>query len=290
MFGSELRWVPDFGALERAAIRVYGSLSAPTVTRYLRFKYFALRFLDRNGMRPRKVLNFGCAFGAFGFALARRDPTTRVFLYDAAPAAADRCRTIARRGGCSNVTVLNDDGLERETGFSLVLLISVLEHVEDDRGLLERLRQKLAPGGHLFVMVPAGHGHECSEKDHYLHHVRPGYGRAGLLDLVKSADFEIVAEPTYAPRGGNRPLAVLAAAYAYLTRSPGHPLLDFLSLPRLPAWKKAGLAALWPFYRLALELDASWAGMRDDRIALIARSVSGARSNSNTESETSAGF
>jgi hypothetical protein len=28
---------------------------------------------------------------------------------------------------------------------------------------------------------------------------------------------------------------------------------------------------LWPFYRLALELDASSAGMREDRIALIAR-------------------
>jgi SAM-dependent methyltransferase len=290
MFGSELRWVSDFGPLERAAIRLYGSLSAPTVTRYTRFKYFALKFFDQRGIRPGKVLDFGCAYGAFGFALARRDPMTRVFLYDAAPAAADRCREITRRGGYSNVTVLDDEGLERETDFSLILLISVLEHVEDDRGVLERLRKKLAPGGHLFVMVPAGHGHECSEKDHYLHHVRPGYERAGLLDLVKRAGFEIVAEPTYAPRRGNRPLAVLAAAYAYLTRSPGHPLLDFQSLPQLSPWKKAGLAVLWPFYRLALELDASWAGMRDDRIALIARSVSGARSNSNTESETSAGF
>jgi hypothetical protein len=80
-----------------------------------------------------------------------------------------------------------------------------------------------------------------------------------------------VAEPAYAPRGENRPLAVLAAAYAYLTRSPGHPLLDFQSLPQLRSWKKAGLAVLWPFYRLALELDASSAGMREDRIALIAR-------------------
>jgi hypothetical protein len=139
-------------------------------------------------------------------------------------------------------------------------------------------------------MVPAGHGPECSEKDHYLHHVRPGYERAALLDLVKRAGFEIAAEPMYAPRGGNRPLAALAAAYAYLTRSPGHPLLDFQSLPMLRPWKKAGLAVLWPFYRLALELDASSAGMRDDRIALIARSRSGTRSNSNTERETSAGL
>jgi hypothetical protein len=65
---------------------------------------------------------------------------------------------------------------------------------------------------------------------------------------------------------------VLGAAYTSLTRSPDHPLLDFGSLPRLRPWKKAGLAVLWPFYRLALELDAAFTGMRSDRIALIARS------------------
>jgi hypothetical protein len=32
-----------------------------------------LRFFDRHGIRPGKVLDFGCAFGAFGFDLARRD-------------------------------------------------------------------------------------------------------------------------------------------------------------------------------------------------------------------------
>jgi SAM-dependent methyltransferase len=195
-----------------------------------------------------------------------------------------------RRGNYSNVTVLDGEGLERETGFSLILLISVLEHVEDGLGLLERLRRKLAPGDHLFVMVPARHGDECSEKDRYLHHVRPEYEHAALLDLVKRAGFEVVAKPTYAPHGGNRLLAARAAAYAYLTRSPGHPLLDFQSLPMLRPWKKAGLAVLWPFYRFALELDASSAGMSDDRIALIARSRSGTRSNSNTERETSAGL
>jgi hypothetical protein len=168
--------------------------------------------------------------------------------------------------------VLNEEGLERESGFSLILLISVLEHVEDDQRLLERLREKLAAEGHLFVMVPAAHGHECSEKDHYLRHVRPGYDRAALLDLLERAGFEIVAEPAYSPRGPGRALGLLASAYASLTRSPDHPLLDFQSLPRLRLWKKAGLAVLWPFYRMALELDAAFAGMRSDRVALIARS------------------
>jgi SAM-dependent methyltransferase len=271
VFGSELRYLSDFRPLERAAIRVYGSLSAPTVTRYLRFKYFALRFFDERGVRFGKMLDFGCAFGAFGFALARRDRNAGVFLYDVSPGATEKCREIARRGDFSNVTVLDDEALERETGFSLILLISVLEHVENDRELLERLWEKLAPEGHLFVMVPVGHGHECSEKDHYLHHVRPGYERSALIDLLESTGFEVVAEPVYSPAGGNRPLELLASVYASLTRSPGHPLLDFQSLPQLAPWKKAALAVLWPFYRAALELDAASAGMRDDRLAVIGR-------------------
>ncbi len=275
MFGSELRWVPEFGRLERAAIRVYGSLSAPTVTRYTRFKYFALRFFRDRGVRPAKILDYGCAYGAFGFDLARRDPEARVFLYDANADTANRCRTIARSGGFANVTVLDDGGLETETDFSLILLISVLEHVEDDGGLLARLREKLAPDGHLFVMVPAEHGHECSEKDHYLRHVRPGYERGELVGLVERSGLEVVAEPEYSPRDPGPPLRLLRSAYTALTRSPGHPVLDFGSLPRLSLWKKGALAVLWPFLRLALELDAASAGMRSDRVALIARRAPG---------------
>ena len=272
MFGSELRWVPEFDALERAAIGVYGSLSAPTVTRYTRFKYFGLRYLRGQGIRPAKILDYGCAYGAFGFELARRYRDAGIFLYDADPPVAEKCRIIARRGGFTNVTVLDDERLERESGFSLILLISVLEHVQDDQGLLEHLRDKLAPDGHLFIMVPAGHGHECSEKDHYLHHVRPGYERDGLVDLVQRAGLEVVAEPSsYAPRDSSPVLGLLRSAYDALTRTPDHPLLDFGSLPRLSLWKKAALAVLWPFLRLALELDAASAGMRSDRIALIAR-------------------
>ena len=275
MFGSELRWVPEFGFLERAVIRLYGSLSAPTVTRYTRFKYFGLPYLRGQGIRPAKILDYGCAYGAFGFDLVRRYPDAGVFLYDANPAVARKCRTIVQRGGFANVTVLDDAGFEREDGFSLILLISVLEHVEDDRGLLERLRNKLAPEGLLFVMVPADHGHECSEKDHYLHHVRPGYERRQLVDLVRSAGLEVVAEPSYAPPDPPPVLALLRSAYDALTRSPGHPLLDFGSLPRLLLWKKGALAVLWPFLRLALELDAASAGMRSDRVALIARRAPG---------------
>ena len=271
-FGSELRWLPEFGAIERAAIRVYGSLSGPTVTRFLRFKYFALPFLERRGFRAEKILDFGCAFGAFGFELARRDPQARVFLYDVSPSAAEKCRTIARRGGYSNVVVLDEGGLDREREFSLVLLIAVLEHVADDHALLVRLKDKLATEGCLFVMAPeASAHHHCTEKDEYLGHVRPGYTRDAFIDLLERSGYEVIAEPDYSPREPGPAVRGLRGAYTFLTRSPGHPLLDFGSLPRLPAWKKVALAILWPAYRASLELDALRGGMRGDRVAAIAR-------------------
>lgn len=271
-FGSELRHLPDFGPIERAAIRLFGTLSGPTVTRFIRFKNFALRYFERVGFRAETILDYGCAFGAFGFELARRDPKARVFLYDASPAAAEKCRTIALRGGYPNVTVLDEEALARASGFSLVLLISVLEHVPDDLALLGRLRDALSAEGRLFVMTPeAGAHRHCTEKDEYLGHVRPGYARKELLELLERAGYEVVAEPSYSARELPGPVRVLKDAYAFLARSPGHPLLDFGSLPRLPLWKKAALALLWPVYRVALEVDGAAGGMRADRVAAIAR-------------------
>jgi hypothetical protein len=106
---------------------------------------------------------------------------------------------------------------------------------------------------------PRRTAHECSHKDEYLGHDRPGYERRGLLDVVERAGFDIASEPAYSPPGPGRVLGLLGAAYTSLTRSPNHPLLDFQSLPRLRLWK-AGLAVLWPLYRMALEQYASSVG------------------------------
>ena len=271
-FGSELRFLPEFSPIERAVIRFYGTLSGPTVTRFTRFKYFALPFFEREPFHAETILDYGCAYGAFGFELARRNPKARVYLYDVSPAATEKCRTIAQRGSYANVTVLDDEGLDRANGFSLILLVSVLEHVRDDRALLERLRRKLAPSGFLFVMAPEAGAHDhCTEKDEYLGHVRAGYTRQALREILEHAGYEVVAEPAYAPGEPPVPVRALRSAYTFLTRAPGHPLLDFGSLPRLSPWKKSALALLWPFYRVALEVDAAVAGMRGDRVAAIAR-------------------
>lgn len=47
------------------------------------------------------------------------------------------------------------DDLDDGQVFDTILYIDVLEHIEDDRGELERAATHLAPGGHLVVLSPA---------------------------------------------------------------------------------------------------------------------------------------
>jgi SAM-dependent methyltransferase len=272
MFGSELSLLPGFSPLERQFVRRYGTLSAPTVRRYLRFKYFASE-LDQQGVRFDKILDYGCAFGGFGFALARENRRALIYLYEPDSDASRKCQLIAEHGPYPNVRVVDRSALDRERDFSLVLLIHVLEHVEDDLGLLTEIHRLLAPGGHLYLDVPPAHHEHKRSLDDYVGHVRSGYEPAEIADRVARTGFQIVAQPRFAVRKLGRVTAWCARQYARLTRSPDHPLLDFTSLPRLSTRRKAALAGLWPFYRTLMELEA-WRRNRTGSIVLLARKQS----------------
>ncbi len=73
--------------------------------------------------------------------------------------------------------------------FDAVLLVNVLEHVDDDVGMLKILRSLLKPGGHLLLFVPAG-AWLYGSLDMLCEHVqRYSYGR--LAGVVKTAGFTI---------------------------------------------------------------------------------------------------
>jgi SAM-dependent methyltransferase len=94
-----------------------------------------------------RVLDVGAGDGFFSRRLLERAPGAEVFAWDSAYTDDD-------------VGALSTGGLvatrSRPAGaFDLVLLLDVLEHVDDDRALLETARQVLAPGGRVLVSVPA---------------------------------------------------------------------------------------------------------------------------------------
>jgi SAM-dependent methyltransferase len=69
----------------------------------------------------------------------------------------DKARALAsRRAGISVEGGMLPDQVHLLDGhYDLIVLLDVLEHIEDDRGSLRVLREKLAPGGMMVVTVPA---------------------------------------------------------------------------------------------------------------------------------------
>ncbi len=71
----------------------------------------------------------------------------------------------------------------------LVFMLDVLEHIEDDRGTLERVLALLEPGGKLYLSVPA-HPFLWSHHDELNHHVRR-YRRKELQGKLLEAGFRV---------------------------------------------------------------------------------------------------
>jgi SAM-dependent methyltransferase len=71
-------------------------------------------------------------------------------------------RLLERTKGLPNVQVENvtvealDSQVSAAHTFDTIILMNVLEHIKDDLGVLRRLKQRLAAGGQIVVLVPAG--------------------------------------------------------------------------------------------------------------------------------------
>jgi len=84
---------------------------------------------------------------------------------------------------------------DTEARFDTVVMLDVLEHIEHDDALLQRLRALLAPGGRIILKVPAGAWlYGAADRD-LGHHRR--YSKSVLLLKAKSAQLKPVHEPRY---------------------------------------------------------------------------------------------
>ena len=91
---------------------------------------------------------------------------------------------------CCEATIGTVDTMPESPAFDAALYIDVLEHIEDDRMELERVAQRLKPGGRVVVLAPA-HPFLYSPFDRAIGHFRR-YTRGMLRDL-QPAGLEFVA-------------------------------------------------------------------------------------------------
>src|SRR6185436_6100446 len=111
-----------------------------------------------------------------------------------------QCETnerLARQLGINNARFLCHDVLRLEElgSFDLILSSDNLEHLDDDLGCAQIFWRALSPGGYLLVHVPhltrnLFGWHRTNWLD-IEGHVRPGYTREGLSDLLTRAGFNV---------------------------------------------------------------------------------------------------
>lgn len=102
--------------------------------------------------RSLRILDVGCGDGVITRRLHEAFPEETIEAVDADPVRLERARA-----ACAGVTFrLEDAGtLPYDTGaFDIVLCHHVLEHVEDDRRLLNECHRVLVPGGLLVLGIP----------------------------------------------------------------------------------------------------------------------------------------
>jgi SAM-dependent methyltransferase len=138
------------------------------------------------------VLEVGCGIGTYTAEIA--DGIRTVIAVDMDPAFIQTATE--RLGQRRNVRLVCGDitrsvvSLADEETFDTVILLDVLEHIEDDIGVLTSLRSKLRPGGHVVVKVPAMN-FLYSQMDLSLGHWRR-YDKIELSAVIHSSGFDLV--------------------------------------------------------------------------------------------------
>jgi SAM-dependent methyltransferase len=103
----------------------------------------------RAGGQPRRVLDVGCGTGTMLQYLASYGKAQGI---DADQEAVRFCR----RRGVHQVRQVSSIPLPfPAAAFDLITMLDVLEHIDDDRGMLRELHRVLSPAGMLLLSVPA---------------------------------------------------------------------------------------------------------------------------------------
>jgi SAM-dependent methyltransferase len=134
------------------------------------------------------VLEVGAGLGGTTRVLCRGSERRWTCL-EPDPALAARLEAEIRSGslpGCCEARVGTIEGLGEGETFDTALYIDVLEHIEDDRGEVDRAVRRLRPGGHLIALSPA-HQWLFTPFDaaigHYRRYSRRGFGALAGADL-----------------------------------------------------------------------------------------------------------
>lgn len=147
--------------------------------------------------RASRILDAGCGRGVITRFLSSRYPDADLDAVDADDAAQQANREISEKSGYANCNYIDADLTEfvNPDRYDLVVSVDNLEHVVDDRRVLQNFHDSLVPSGVLVVHVPHFYRRwpvlRWTENFDVPGHVRPGYHLAQLVERVEQAGFTV---------------------------------------------------------------------------------------------------
>ncbi|KAK2062319.1 methyltransferase domain-containing protein [Colletotrichum caudatum] len=130
---------------------------AEQLTRFLRTQAPRLGLRPRDPANPVRLLDYACAYGGASWALAAF--VDEILGIDIAPAIVGRFNDCAAQLGYSPAQahavagdLATDGSLAAEAGFDVVIISMALHHLEDPKGMLGLLAQRVRPGGVLIAV------------------------------------------------------------------------------------------------------------------------------------------
>lgn len=156
----------------------------------------------------RRLVEVGAGSGSFSELLLARGPESLTLVEPSREMHRRLVENVGGRAGAARVRIFNDTfarvarRVAEEERPDSIIYVNVLEHVEDDEAELALMRDALAPGGRLFIFVPALPWLYGSFDRRVGHHRR--YTRRGLAAKCRRAGLEVV-EAVYFDAAGVLP-------------------------------------------------------------------------------------
>ncbi len=181
---------------------------------------------------PRRVLELGCATGAFGLELKKRFPGASVVGIEAGRAAADVAATRIDRVVCARLEDVDyaAEGF-RPGEFDTVIAADILEHLVNPWDVLVRMKPFLAPDAYVLASIPNVRNLVLIEA--LLVHGVWTYTERGLLDITHLRFFTLESirrlfqETGYRFEGHAATLSPALADFYRSTRGQAKVTIDF---------------------------------------------------------------
>lgn len=183
-----------------------------------------------------KILDAGCGFGQYDRFLLRQFPNAVIDAIDVKEEYLEDCRAYYNyelsngKITFKKTDLLNFDDSDK---YDIILCVDVLEHIENDVDVMQRLNKALKSNGYILMHSPSDLAkHDAGEDDFFVdEHARVGYSKEDLAQKLSKAGYEAIKIDYSYGKWGH-------LAWVLLIKWPMLSLntFGFLSLLLFPIW------------------------------------------------------